>query len=169
MPMHHASYNWAYVAEKEPALEGRVVSCPRGKGITGSSAINGMVYVRGHPRDFDSWEEMARGQSLGAPAALRPWDAAHVPALLSAMESVCAAGAARRRRRRACPAGAGATGRCTWRTARTRATGTPLYDAFVKAGGEAGYGALADYNGSRQEGLSPMPMTVFHSGAARGR
>ena len=45
MPMHHDSYNWAYVAEKEPALEGRIVSCPRGKGIGGSSAINGMVYV----------------------------------------------------------------------------------------------------------------------------
>ena len=40
MPMHHDSYNWAYVAEKEPALEGRIVSCPRGKGIGGSSAIN---------------------------------------------------------------------------------------------------------------------------------
>ena len=40
MPMHHGRYNWAYVAEGEPALEGRVISCPRGKGIGGSSAAS---------------------------------------------------------------------------------------------------------------------------------
>ena len=66
MPMHHAKYNWAYKAEPEPALEGRVVSCPRGKGIGGSSSINGMVYVRGHPRDFDAWDAV-----LGADGAER--------------------------------------------------------------------------------------------------
>ena len=48
------------------------------------------------------------------------------------------------------------------------ALGTPLYGLFVDAGAEAGFGALADYNGVRQEGLGPMPMTVFHSGPRRG-
>ena len=57
MPMHDPRYNWAYAAEPEPALGGRVVSCPRGKGLGGSSAINGMVYVRGHPCDYAAWEE----------------------------------------------------------------------------------------------------------------
>ena len=48
------------------------------------------------------------------------------------------------------------------------ALGTPLYGLFVDAGAEAGFGALADYNGVRQEGLGPMPMTVFHSGPRAG-
>ena len=42
MPMHHSEYNWGYKVEPEPSLEGRIVSCPRGKGLGGSSAINGM-------------------------------------------------------------------------------------------------------------------------------
>lgn len=41
--------------------------------------------------------------------------------------------------------------------------GTSLYETFIQAGAEAGYGATGDYNGGRQEGCSPMPMTVFHS------
>ena len=94
MPMHHDSYNWAYVAEKEPALEGRIVSCPRGKGIGGSSAINGMVYVRGHPRDYDSWK--IDGSSDGSSS---PWDAAHVLLLPADGECLCRRRARRRRRR----------------------------------------------------------------------
>ena len=161
MPMHHDSYNWAYVAEKEPALEGRIVSCPRGKGIGGSSAINGMVYVRGHPRDFDSWN--IDGSSDGSSS---PWDAAHVLPYFRRMENVCAAGAraddadvepGRRGRDGPLHVSHGAN-----------ALGTPLYDTFIRAGGEAGYGALADYNGCRQEGLSAMPMTVHHSGPRAG-
>ena len=50
--------NWAYQSEPEPTLNGRRIFTPRGKVLGGSSSINGMVYVRGHPRDFDHWAEM---------------------------------------------------------------------------------------------------------------
>ena len=48
--------NWGFVSEPEPGLSGRRLDCPRGKVLGGSSSINGMVYVRGHGRDFDAWE-----------------------------------------------------------------------------------------------------------------
>ena len=61
-PMNMKPYDWGFVSEPEPALGGRRLVTPRGKVIGGSSSINGMVYVRGHARDFDTWEEMgARG------------------------------------------------------------------------------------------------------------
>ena len=50
-------FNWAYVTEPEPYLGGRRLGVPRGKVLGGSSSINGMVHVRGHPRDFDDWAE----------------------------------------------------------------------------------------------------------------
>ena len=61
-PMNMNLYNWGFETEPEPQLGGRRLATPRGKVVGGSSSINGMVYVRGHARDFDSWEEMgARG------------------------------------------------------------------------------------------------------------
>ena len=57
-PMNMARYDWGFVTEPEPHLGGRRLACPRGKVLGGSSSINGMVYVRGHPRDFDAWAEM---------------------------------------------------------------------------------------------------------------
>ncbi len=50
--------NWGFVSEPEPGLAGRRLDCPRGKVLGGSSSINGMVYVRGHGRDFDAWEAL---------------------------------------------------------------------------------------------------------------
>ncbi len=57
-PMNMTRYDWGYQSEPEPHLDGRRLACPRGKVIGGSSSINGMVYVRGHARDFDTWAEM---------------------------------------------------------------------------------------------------------------
>src|ERR1700754_659826 len=57
-PMNMPAYDWGFVAEPEPALGGRTLVTPRGKVIGGSSSINGMVYVRGHARDYDTWEDM---------------------------------------------------------------------------------------------------------------
>ena len=55
IPMNMDKYNWAYESEPEPYLNGRRIHCPRGKVLGGSSSINGMVYVRGHAKDFDEW------------------------------------------------------------------------------------------------------------------
>lgn len=64
MPMHYKKYNWAFETEKEPTLNNRSVSCPRGRGLGGSSSINGLVWVRGNKMDFDNWEKCgAKGWS----------------------------------------------------------------------------------------------------------
>jgi choline dehydrogenase len=57
-PMNMARYDWGYVTEPEPHMGGRRMACPRGKVIGGSSSINGMIYVRGHAHDYDTWAEM---------------------------------------------------------------------------------------------------------------
>ena len=67
IPMNMPKFNWFYESEPEPYLDNRRMHCPRGKVLGGSSSINGMVYVRGHARDFDEW------QSQGA----KDWDYAH--------------------------------------------------------------------------------------------
>src|SRR6056297_2915970 len=56
-PMNMKRYDWGYQTEPEPHLAGRRLACPRGKVIGGSSSINGMVYVRGHARDYDHWRD----------------------------------------------------------------------------------------------------------------
>ncbi len=57
IPMNMKKYNWFFESEPEPYLNNRRMHCPRGKVLGGSSSINGMVYVRGHAKDFDQWEE----------------------------------------------------------------------------------------------------------------
>ena len=57
-PMNMGIYDWGFATEPEPHLGGRVLATPRGKVIGGSSSINGMVYVRGHAKDYDTWVEM---------------------------------------------------------------------------------------------------------------
>ena len=57
-PMSMNLYNWGFESEPEPHLGGRRLATPRGKVMGGSSSINGMVYVRGHAKDFDTWAEM---------------------------------------------------------------------------------------------------------------
>ena len=64
IPMNMRAYDWGYRTEPEPHLGGRRLATPRGKVLGGSSSINGMVFVRGHPDDFDRWEE-AGAQRLG--------------------------------------------------------------------------------------------------------
>lgn len=137
-PMNMKLYDWGLRAEPEPALGGRSLATPRGKVIGGSSSINGMVYVRGHARDFDTWEEMgARG-----------WAFADVLPYFMRLET----------------SHGGEEG---WRGTDgplhvTRGSRrNPLYQAFVESGVAAGFGRTEDYNGSRQEGFGPMEMTVW--------
>jgi choline dehydrogenase len=137
-PMNMARYDWGFVSEPEPGLGGRRLATPRGKVIGGSSSINGMVYVRGHARDFDAWEE------LGA----RGWGFRHVLPYFKRAET----------------SHGGEEG---WRGTAgpihvTRGSlANPLYAAFIEAGRQAGYPVTADYNGARQEGFGPMEMTIW--------
>lgn len=137
-PMNMPLYDWGYLSEPEPHLGGRRLACPRGKVLGGSSSINGMVYVRGHARDFDYWEEQgARG-----------WSFADVAPYYLRMETSHG-------------------GRQDWRGNSgpmhvTRgARRNPLYHAFVEAGRQAGYAVTDDYNGEQQEGFGAMEMTVW--------
>ncbi len=144
-PMNMKRYDWGYWSEPEPHLGGRRLACPRGKVIGGSSSINGMVYVRGHAKDFDAWEAM------GASG----WSYADVLPYYKRMETWD-------------PAGHG--GDASWRGRDgplhvTRGTrDNPLVQAFVQAGRQAGYQLTDDYNGQQQEGFGPMEHTI-HKGA----
>lgn len=137
-PMNMARYDWGFVSEPEPHLDGRRLVCPRGKVIGGSSSINGMVYVRGHAGDYDTWED------LGAEG----WGYRHVLPYFKRMETAH-------------------DGQDGWRgtdgplhvTRGTRAN--PLHRAFVQAGVDAGYREADDYNGSYGEGFGAMERTVY--------
>lgn len=138
IPMNGTKYNWKYMTLPEPGLDGRRVHCPRGKVIGGSSSINGLVYMRGHARDFDEWEE------LGA----RGWRYANCLPYFQRAESWQEGGDAYR----------GASGPLA--TNAGNKMKNPLYRAFVDAGREAGYITTEDPNGHMQEGFGPMHMTV---------
>ena len=142
-PMNMSLYDWGFHTEPEPHLGGRVLATPRGKVIGGSSSINGMVYVRGHARDFDTWAEMgAQG-----------WSYADVLPYFQRMESWHG------QRDGGDPAWRGANGPLhVTRGPREN----PLFGAFIKAGAQAGYPVTADYNGQQQEGFGPMEATIFN-------
>ncbi|MEM9762103.1 MAG: choline dehydrogenase [Pseudomonadota bacterium] len=140
-PMNMHRYDWGYRSEPEPHLGNRRLACPRGRVIGGSSSINGMVYVRGHARDFDHWaEEGADG-----------WDYASVLPYYKRLEAWEEGGHG---------------GDAAWRGSDgplTVSRGTrenPLVHAFVEAGIAAGYEATPDYNGEKQEGFGPMEATI---------
>jgi choline dehydrogenase len=141
-PMSMSRYDWGFKTEPEAGLGGRILACPRGKVIGGSSSINGMVYVRGHACDFDHWaDEGADG-----------WAYADVLPYFKRMESWHDGGHG---------------GDPDWRGKSgplhvTRGPRlNPLYDAFVEAGAQAGFERTADYNGEKQEGFGPMDQTVW--------
>jgi choline dehydrogenase len=112
--------------------------CPKGTVLGGSSSINGMVYVRGHARDFDEWQQ----------SDATDWDYAHCLPYFKKAES-WAFGADNYRGDDG-PLGVNNGNKMQ----------NPLYQAFVDAGTDAGYFATNDYNGQQQEGFGPMHMTV---------
>jgi choline dehydrogenase len=137
IPMNSKTYNWGYRTEPEPHLGGRRINCPRDKVLGGSSSINGLVYVRGHPLDFERWqEEGAKG-----------WGYANVLPYFRRAESFHGAADAYRGHE-----GPVATSRGP--------KANPLYDAFIEAGRQAGYPLSADLNGEQQEGFGRFDMTV---------
>ncbi len=140
-PMNMGIYDWGFATEPEPHLGGRVLATPRGKVIGGSSSINGMVYVRGHARDYDTWAEM------GADG----WAYADVLPYFTRMEQS--------------HGGSGPEFRGTDGPLHV-SRGTrenPLFDAFIEAGRQAGYPVTTDYNGQQQEGFGPFEATI-HKG-----
>lgn len=137
IPMNSEKYNWFYETEPEPRLGGRRMHCPRGRVIGGSSSINGMVYIRGNPADFDRWqEEGATG-----------WSYADVLPYFRRAETRAEGGDDYR----------GSDGPLHTSYGRLA---NPLYRAFVEAGVAAGYAETPDVNGYRQEGFGRMDMTV---------
>jgi choline dehydrogenase len=138
IPMNSKKYAWQFETQPEPHLNDRKMHCPRGKVLGGSSSINGMVYVRGHARDFDEWQQ----------SGATDWDYAHCLPYFKKAES-WAFGADDYR------GGDGPLG-----VNNGNKMQNPLYKAFVDAGTDAGYFATDDYNGQQQEGFGAMHMTV---------
>lgn len=130
-------YNWSYSSEPEPYLDGRRIGTPRGRTLGGSSSINGMVYIRGHARDYDGW----------AAQGCDGWSYQEVlPYFKRAQTHADGADDYR-----------GATGHLHVTPGDTQ---TPLCAAFLAAGAEAGYGLSDDLNGYRQEAFGPVDRTT---------
>jgi len=130
--------NWNYLTEPEDELRGRQVEMPRGKVVGGSSSINGMVYMRGQPQDYDRWAD-----ELG----LTEWRYANCLPYFKAGET-------------------SDKGPNDWRGGsgplgvKKGSFESPLYDAFLEAGGQAGQGVTDDLNGFNPEGVSRLDLTM---------
>ncbi len=137
IPMNMARYNWGFQTEPEPNLGGRRLGTPRGKVLGGSSSINGMVYVRGNPLDFERWrDEGAAGWST----------------VKSCRTSSAPSGAAR---------AAASTAEIRGKLQTSYGTlSNPLHAAWLEAGRQAGYPHSQDLNGGQQEGFGRFDMTV---------
>ncbi|MGL4490941.1 MAG: choline dehydrogenase [Rhizobiaceae bacterium] len=140
MPMNMKRYEWGFQTEPEPHLNNRRLATPRGKVIGGSSSINGMVYVRGHAKDFDHWSEQ------GASG----WGYADVLPYFQRMENVEGGEE-------------GVRGRSGPMHVKRGPRKNPLYGAFIEAGRQAGFELTEDYNGLKQEGFAAMEQTT-HNG-----
>tara|TARA_B110000467_G_scaffold59478_1_gene54364 strand:+ start:10231 stop:11922 length:1692 start_codon:yes stop_codon:yes gene_type:complete len=138
-PMNTEKYAWQFHTEPEPYLDNRKMHCPRGKVMGGSSSINGMVYVRGHARDFDQWEEK------GAAG----WSYKDCLPYFKRSETWYKGEDDYR-------GGNGPVATSNGNNMKLN----PLYKAFIGAGQDAGYPKTSDYNGKQQEGFGPMHMTV---------
>ena len=137
-PMNTKRWNWGYESEPEPHLNGRRLNCPRGKGLGGSSSINGLVYVRGNALDFERWEE-----DEGATG----WGYADVLPYFKRAEGRDEGGNAYR----------GGDGPLSTSYG---PLDNPLHQAWLDAAQQAGYSLTEDYNGYAQEGFGRMDMTV---------
>jgi choline dehydrogenase len=135
-------FNWNYLSDPEPGLDGRRLTHPRGRVLGGSSSINGMVYIRGHARDYDGW----------AAAGLRGWSYAAVLPYFKRAEGHLEGKDAYHGE--AGPLSVSAPDLET----------SPLAAAFVDAAIESGYGFSTDVNGERQEGFGRIDRTTTRNG-----
>ena len=139
-PIGNKFYDWGYESEPEPDLNGRRVYHARGKVLGGSSSINGMIFQRGNPLDYERW---------AADPGMADWDYAHCLPYFKKMET-CLAGADEYR---------GGDGPLVLE--RGPATG-PLFQAFFAAVQQAGYPITDDVNGYRQEGFAAFDRNIHH-------
>ena len=133
------SINWNYQSEVEADLEQRNIELPRGKVVGGSSSINSMVYMRGHPLDYDRWQ-----QELG----LEGWSYANCLPYFRKGET-CERGENEWR---------GGSGPLGVSSAKLE---NPLFDAFLEAGTQSGQGRSDDLNGYKPEGLARLDSTIW--------
>jgi choline dehydrogenase len=138
-PIGNRFYDWKYESEPEPFMNDRRVYHARGKVLGGSSSINGMIFQRGNPLDYERW---------GADPGMEDWDYAHCLPYFKKLET-CLAGADEWR---------GAEG--PQKLERGPAT-NPLCGAFFKAVQQAGYPLTDDVNGFRQEGFAAFDRAIF--------
>ncbi|MEZ5923822.1 MAG: choline dehydrogenase [Hyphomicrobiaceae bacterium] len=134
------TFNWDFATEPEPGLNGRVVGQPRGRVVGGSSSINGMVYTRGNPQDYDEWRDMH---------GCAGWGFSDVLPYFRRMETSITGD----RRYR------GATG--PLRVTKPNTSTHPLNAAFIDAGRARGYPLSDDYNGAQHEGFSAGEQTIW--------
>ena len=133
-PIGSRFYDWRYRSEPEPYMGGRRVFHARGKVLGGSSSINGMIFQRGNPLDYERW---------AADPGMEEWDYAHCLPYFKRMET-CIAGA---------DAWRGGSGPLVLE--RGPAT-SPLFGAFFEAVQQAGHPLTDDVNGYRQEGFAQV-------------
>jgi len=140
-PIGSPRYDWRYESEPEPFMGGRRVAHARGKVLGGSSSINGMIFQRGNPLDFEKW---------AAEPGLEHWDYAHSIPYFKRMET-CVEGADEYR-----------GGKGPLVVERGPAT-NPLFSAFFESVQQAGYSLTDDVNGERQEGFARFDRNVSHA------
>ncbi|HQS70670.1 MAG: choline dehydrogenase [Novosphingobium sp. 17-62-8] len=144
-----SKHNWGFWSEPEPHMDGRRMWHPRGKGLGGSSAINGMVYIRGHARDYDQWRQMG----------LEGWSYGDVLPYFRKAEDY---GGGKSEFH-----GAGGPLKVNW----GEQSDHPLYRGIIKAGQQAGHKVTPDFNGADQEGFGRYQLTINDGqrwSAARG-
>lgn len=142
-PSGNRFYDWKYETDGEPHMGGRKVAHTRGKVLGGSSSINGMIYQRGNPMDYEGW---------GEPEGMETWKFANCLPYFKRLEKTFGADKSDQYR--------GHNGPIKLR--RGPAT-NPLFQAFFEAGVQAGYNKTPDVNGFRQEGFGPFDSQI-HNG-----
>jgi len=139
IPIGNRLYDWKYESEPEPFMHDRRIFHARGKVLGGSSSINGMIFQRGNPLDYERW---------ASDPGMETWDYAHCLPYFKRMET-CLAGA---------DAWRGGSGPLVLE--RGPAT-NPLFGAFLEAAQQAGYPLTDDVNGYRQEGFARFDRNVY--------
>ncbi|WCG84371.1 choline dehydrogenase [Pectobacterium sp. A5351] len=142
-PLQGKRYNWAYETDPEPHMNNRRMECGRGKGLGGSSLINGMCYIRGNAMDFDNWATMP---------GLEDWSYLDCLPYFRKAET----------RDVGSNDYHGATGPVSVTT--PKMGNNELFHAMIDAGVQAGYPRTDDLNGYQQEGFGPMDRTVTPKG-----